>query len=76
MLTSDFDYELPEKLIAQTPAEVRDECRMLVLHKDSGEIEHKIFKDIVDYVNPGDLLIANETRVIPARLIGKKRGTG
>ena len=76
MLTSDFDYELPEKLIAQTPAEVRDECRMLVLHKDSGEIEHKSFKDIVDYVSPGDLLIANETRVIPARLIGKKRGTG
>ena len=76
MLTSDFDYELPQELIAQSPAEVRDECRMLVLHRSTGEIEHKIFKDIVDYLNPGDLLVANETRVIPARLIGKKRGSG
>ena len=76
MLTSNFDYELPENLIAQTPSPVRDECKMLVLHKDSGKIEHKIFRDIVNYLTPGDLLVANETRVIPARLIGKKRGTG
>ena len=76
MLTSDFDYDLPEELIAQSPAPVRDECKMLVLHKDTGELEHKIFKDILDFLNPGDLLVANETRVIPARLIGQKRGTG
>lgn len=76
MLTSDFDYDLPEELIAQSPAPVRDECKMLVLHKDTGEVEHKIFKDILDFLNPGDLLVANETRVIPARLIGQKRGTG
>lgn len=76
MLTSDFDYDLPQELIAQTPASIRDECRMLVLHRDTGELEDKIFKDIIDYLNPGDLLIANETRVMPARLIGKKRNTG
>lgn len=76
MLTSDFDYELPEELIAQTPAHKRDECRMLVLHRNTGEVEHKIFRDVIDYLCPGDLLVANETRVIPARLIGKKRGTG
>ena len=76
MLTSDFDYELPQELIAQTPANVRDECRMLVLHRNTSQIEHRKFKDIVDYLNPGDLLVANETRVIPARLLGKKRGSG
>ena len=53
MLTSDFDYDLPEELIAQSPAPVRDECKMLVLHKDTGELEHKIFKDILDFLNPG-----------------------
>ena len=76
MLTELFDYNLPEELIAQTPQPVRDECRMLVLHRNGGRIEDKIFKDIIDYLEPGDLLVANETRVIPARLIGKKRGTG
>lgn len=76
MLTSDFDYNLPEELIAQTPAPVRDECRMLVLNRQNGRIKDKIFKDIIDYLNPGDLLVANETRVMPARLIGKKRNTG
>lgn len=76
MKTSDFDYNLPEQLIAQSPAEVRDECRMLVLHRGSGRIEDRVFKDIGDYLNPGDLLVANETRVRPCRLIGKKRNTG
>lgn len=76
MKTSDFDYELPGELIAQAPAEVRDACRMLVLSRETGAVEDRIFRDIVDYVRPGDLLVANETRVIPARLLGRKRGTG
>lgn len=76
MKTSEFDYELPQELIAQTPHAVRDECKLLVLDRDSGKIEDRIFRDILDYVTPNDLFIANETRVIPARLIGNKRGTG
>lgn len=75
MKTADFDYELPPELIAQAPAPIRDECRMLVLHRQSGEIEDRIFRDIKDYLHPGDLLIANETRVMPARLLGHKRNT-
>ena len=76
MRTDDFDYNLPEELIAQEPAAVRDECRLLVMDRESGEVEDRIFKDIVDYLRPGDLLVANETRVMPARLLGAKRGTG
>lgn len=76
MLTSDFDYDLPEDLIAQAPAPVRDRCRMLALDRATGAVEDRVFRDIVDYLNPGDLLIANETRVMPARLLGAKRGTG
>lgn len=76
MRTADFDYELPAELIAQSPAPVRDECRMLVLHRDTGAIEDRIFRDVIDYLQPGDLLVANETRVLPARLLGAKRGTG
>lgn len=76
MKTSDFDYELPEELIAQSPAPVRDECRMLVLDRATGDMEDRIFKDIVEYLREGDLLVANETRVRPARLLGHKRGTG
>lgn len=76
MRTDDFDYNLPEELIAQEPAAVRDECRLLVMDRKSGEVEDRIFKDIVDYLRPGDLLVANETRVMPARLLGAKRGTG
>jgi S-adenosylmethionine:tRNA ribosyltransferase-isomerase len=72
----DFDFDLPEGLIAQHPAEKRDECRLMVLNKDKGEIEHKVFKDIIDYLNPGDCLVLNDTRVIPARLIGAKEGSG
>ena len=76
MRTDDFDYELPEELIAQAPAEPRDSCRLLVLDRETGGIEHRVFTDIVDYLRPGDLLVANETRVMPARLVGRKQGTG
>ncbi len=76
MRTDDFDYNLPEELIAQEPAAVRDECRLLVMDRVSGEVEDRVFKDIIDYLQPGDLLVANETRVMPARLLGTKRGTG
>lgn len=76
MKTSDFDYELPAELIAQEPHVPRDECRLLVLDRKSGKLEDCIFKQIVDYLNPSDLLVANETRVLPARLLGHKRGTG
>ncbi|MDD3243820.1 MAG: tRNA preQ1(34) S-adenosylmethionine ribosyltransferase-isomerase QueA [Eubacteriales bacterium] len=76
MLTSDFDYELPQELIAQTPLEKRDESRLLVYHRDTGEREHLHFHDVLDYLNPGDVLVVNDTRVIPARLLGKKSDTG
>ncbi len=76
MNTKDFYYELPPELIAQTPAAVRDHSRLLVYHKDTGAIEHKVFCDVIDYLNPGDALVVNETRVLPARLIGQKEDTG
>ncbi len=76
MKTTDFDYELPEELIAQTPAEPRDHSRLLVYHRADQSIEHRHFYDIVDYLNPGDALVVNETRVIPARLLGVKEDTG
>lgn len=76
MKTSDFDYDLPQELIAQEPAAVRDGCRMLVMDRESGALEDHIFRDIEEYLNPGDLLVANETRVLPARLLGAKRNTG
>ena len=72
MKLSDFMYDLPEERIAQTPVEPRDHSRLMVLHRDTGEIEHKHFYDIVDYLNPGDCLVINETRVIPARLYGER----
>lgn len=76
MKTSDFYYNLPENLIAQTPVEPRDSSRLMVLHKTSGKIEHKIFKDLTDYLEPGDCLVINDTRVIPARIYGVKEETG
>ncbi|AGK97186.1 tRNA preQ1(34) S-adenosylmethionine ribosyltransferase-isomerase QueA [Clostridium pasteurianum] len=76
MQLKDFDFYLPEELIAQHPAEKRDECRLMVLSKDKGHIENKVFKDIIDYLNPGDCLVLNDTRVIPARLIGNKESSG
>lgn len=65
---SDFYYDLPEELIAQTPAEPRDSSRLLVYHRENGEIEHKIFRDVIDYLQAGDVLVLNKTRVIPARM--------
>ena len=88
MRTDDFDYNLPEELIAQAPAEPRDSCRLLVLDrkgsdaadavalKHGGTVEHRIFRDIIDYIEPGDLLVINKTRVMPARLMGRKAETG
>lgn len=75
MRTEDFDFDLPEKLIAQTPLEKRDSSRLLVLDKKTGEIEHKHFTDIIDYLNEGDVLVLNDTKVIPARLHGIKEQT-
>ena len=72
----DFYYELPEELIAQDPLSDRSSSRLMVLDRETGKIEHKIFRDIVDYLNPGDCLVINDTKVIPARLIGTKVDTG
>ena len=72
MQVSDFNYELPEELIAQTPIKKRDESRLMVLDRSKRTIEHKIFKDIIDYLKPGDVLVRNNTKVIPARIYGKK----
>lgn len=72
MKVSEFNYNLPEELIAQTPIEKRDESRLMVLDRKSQTIEHKIFKDIIDYLEPGDCLVRNNTKVIPARIYGKK----
>lgn len=72
MKVSDFNYELPEELIAQTPIEKRDESRLMVLNRAKQTIEHKTFKNIIDYLEPGDVLVRNNTKVIPARLYGKK----
>ena len=76
MKTSDFYYDLPEELIAQDPLEDRTASRLLVLNRETGAIEHKIFSDVIDYLNEGDCLVINNTRVIPARLIGEKEDTG
>lgn len=76
MRTDDFDYDLPQELIAQEPAAVRDACRLLKMDRATGALEDRIFRDIGDYLRSGDLLVANETRVMPARLLGAKRGTG
>ena len=72
MKVTEFDYVLPEELIAQTPIKKRDESRLMVLNRKEQTIEHKIFKDIIDYLKPGDVLVRNNTKVIPARLYGKK----
>lgn len=72
MKVSDFNYELPEELIAQHPYDKRDEARLMVLDKKTQKIEHKIFRDILDYLEPGDCLVINNTKVLPARLYGIK----
>ena len=74
--TSDFYFDLPEELIAQDPLEDRSSSRLLMLNKENGNTEHHIFKDIIDYLNPGDCLVLNNTKVIPARLLGVKEDTG
>ena len=76
MKTSDFYFDLPDELIAQVPVLDRSSSKLMVLDKETGEIDHKIFKDVIDYLNPGDCLVLNDTRVIPARLIGEKVDTG
>lgn len=76
MKTSDFYYNLPDELIAQTPIEPRNASRLMILDKTTGQIEHKIFKNLTDYLNKGDCLILNNTRVIPARIFGVKKETG
>ena len=74
--TSDFYYDLPEELIAQSPSEIRDMCRLLVVNRENGELSHKVFKDIIDYLNPEDMLVVNSSKVIPARLLGVTNKTG
>lgn len=76
MKTSDFYYDLPKELIAQTPVEPRDSSRLMLLDRNTGEIDHKHFYDIIDSLNPGDLLVANDSRVLPARIYGIKDDTG
>ena len=76
MSTEDFDFYLPDNLIAQTPLEERDASKMLVLDKETGEIKHKHFIDVLDYMERGDTLVLNDTKVIPARLYGVKEKTG
>lgn len=74
MRTSDFDYELPQELIAQHPVAQRDHSRLLVMDKNTGEVEHRIFRDILDYLHKGDVLVLNKTKVLPARIFGVKEG--
>ena len=76
MKLSQFDFDLPRDRIAKNPVRWRDECKLMVLHKDSGEIEHRLFKDIIDYFGKGDRFVLNDTKVFPARLYGKKEKTG
>jgi S-adenosylmethionine:tRNA ribosyltransferase-isomerase len=76
MRTDDFDYDLPSGLIAQQPAEPRDSCRLLVLDRRSGQVEHRVFSDLPDYLAPGDVVVVNDTRVLPARINGVKTDTG
>ena len=76
MKTSDFDYNLPQTSIAQTPAEPRDSSRLLVLHRATGTVEHRIFREVDEYLREGDLLVLNQTRVIPARIYARKATGG
>ena len=76
MLITDFDYDLPLELIAQYPEEKRDEARLLVVDRQKDAVYHRKFYDILDYLQPGDCLVMNDSRVLPARLFGRKRDTG
>lgn len=76
MKLSEFNFDLPQELIAEHPSTNRDEARLMVVHRNSGKIEHKLFKDIVNYFSDGDVMIRNNTRVFPARMYGNKEKTG
>ena len=76
MKTSDFDYDLPQELIAQSPLEQRDSSRLLICKRNGSEREHTVFSHVIDHLNPGDVLVVNDTRVIPARLLGVKKDGG
>ena len=76
MNVKDFYYDLPQELIAQDPLKDRSASRLLVMHRDTGALEHRVFKDIVDYLRPGDCLVINDTKVIPARLFGVRADMG
>ena len=74
MKTSDFYYDLPQELIAQHPVEPRDSSRLMVMDRQSGALQHRIFRDVIEFLNPGDCLIVNDSRVLPARIFGVKEG--
>ena len=76
MKLSEFEFELPVNLIAEFPADQRDESRLMVVHRDTGKIEHKTFKDVIDYFDDGDVMVMNNTKVFPARMYGNKEKTG
>lgn len=76
MKLSEFNYDLPEELIANYPCDNRDEAKLMVIHRDTGEIEHKLFKDLINYFEEDDVMIMNNTRVFPARMYGNKEKTG
>lgn len=76
MKLSQFKFNLPQNLIANYPPKNRDEARMMVLHREDGSIEHRVFKDIIEYTNDGDVFVINNTKVFPARLYGEKEKTG
>ena len=75
MKVTDYDYNLPERLIAQTPLENRTSSKLLVLNKENGDIEHKHFSNIIDYLTPNDVLVLNDTKVLPSRIYGEKQDT-
>ena len=76
MKLSEFSFDLPDELIAEYPQENRDEARLMVIHRKTGKIEHKLFKDIINYFSDGDVMITNNTKVFPARMYGNKEKTG
>ena len=76
MKLSQFEFDLPEELLAEYPADIRDESKLMVVHRDTGEIEHKMFKDVIDYFDDGDVFVLNNTKVFPARMYGNKEKTG
>ena len=76
MKLSEFEFELADNFIAEFPADQRDESRLMVVHRDSGKIEHKMFKDVIDYFDDGDVMVVNDTKVFPARMYGNKEKTG